>query len=184
MTLTRFRSGMLGPALVLAWASGAGAQPVASSSLDQLKALLPAHSKVTVTDVQGHEFRGTLADASESGLSLRIAGATRRFDAADVSMVRVRKNDSLLNGALIGAAVNGGLSSLMFLDNECHDDPVCYQAVAVYTGIGAVVGLGIDALIHRTVVVYTSQRRGTQHVVTVSPMIARGRTGVRLMVSF
>src|SRR5687768_4820878 len=109
MTLTWFRSGMLGPVLVLAWAGGAAAQP-AASSLEQLKALVPAHSKVTLTDTQGHEFRGTIDDASESGLSLRIAGAIRRFDAADVSTVRVRKNDSLVNGALIGAAVTGGLS--------------------------------------------------------------------------
>jgi len=183
MTLTWFRSGMLGPVLVLAWANGAAAQPAASSSLERLKALVPAHSTVTVTDRQGQEVRGTIDDASESGLSLRIGGAIRRFVIADVRSVHVRTNDSLLNGALTGAAVSGGLSSLMFLDNECHTDPVCYQAVAVYAGLGAIAGLGIDALIHGHVVVYTARPR-VQNRVVVAPIVARGGKGVRLTLSF
>jgi hypothetical protein len=181
--LTWFRSGILGPILVLAWTSGAAAQPAASSSLERLKALVPAHSKVTVTDTQGHELHGTIDDASESGLSLRIAGAIRRLVVTDVRSVRVRTNDSLVNGALIGAAVSGGLSSLMFLDNECHTDPVCYQAVAVYAGLGAVAGLGIDALIHGHVVVYIAPRR-VQNRLVVAPIVARGGKGVRLTLSF
>jgi hypothetical protein len=174
---------MLGPALVLAWGSCAAAQPAASSSLERLKAVVPADSKVTVTDTQGQEFRGTMHDASESGLWLTIDGAIRRFEATDVSSVRVRTSDSLVNGALIGAAVSGGLSSLMFLDNECHTDPVCYQAVAVYAGLGAVVGLGVDALIHRNVVVYTGRPRG-QSRFAVAPILARGGRGMRLTLSF
>lgn len=183
MTLTWFRSAMLGPLLVLTWGSGAAAQPAASSSLERLKAVVPAHSKVTVTDTQGQEFRGTIDDASESGLSLTIDGAMRRFEATDVSSVRVRRNDSLADGALIGAAVSGGLSSLMFLDNECHTDPVCYQAVAVYAGLGAAVGLGIDALIHGHAVVYTGRPR-VQNRLIVAPIVARGEKGVRLTLSF
>jgi hypothetical protein len=183
MTLTWFRSEMLGPVLVLAWASGAAAQPAASSSLEGLKALLPPHSKVTVTDAQGHEFRGTIDEASESGLSLRSADAIRRFVAREVRSVRVRTNDSLVNGALIGAAVSGGLSSLIFLDNECHTDPVCYQAVAVYAGLGAAAGLGIDVLIHDHVVVYTARPR-VQNRLVVAPIVARGGKGVRLTISF
>jgi hypothetical protein len=121
------RSGVLGPVVALMWASAAGAQPIASS-LEDVKALVGANPTVTVTDTSGQEFRGTITDAAESKLSLRIAGATRRFQAADVRTIRVRTSDSLVNGALIGAAIGGGLTSLYFLDNECHDDPACYQA--------------------------------------------------------
>jgi hypothetical protein len=183
MTFPWLRSGMLGPVLVLAWGSDAAAQPAASSSLERLKAVVPAHSKVTVTDTQGQEFRGTMNDASESGLSLTIDGAIRRFEATDVSLVRIRTNDSLADGALIGAAVSGGLSSLMFLDNECHTDPVCYQAVAVYAGLGAVVGLGIDALIHGHVVIYNARPLARNRLV-VAPIVTRGGKGVRLRLSF
>jgi hypothetical protein len=164
------------------WAT-ADAQPVASS-LAEVKGLASAASKVTVTDTKGQEFRGTIAEASESVLSLRIGSDIRRFDAVDVRSVRVRKEDSLANGALIGAVVGGGLTSLLFLDNECRDDPVCYSAVAVYAGIGAVAGLAIDALLHGTVVVFTAPPPGAQHLFTVAPMVARGGRGVWLTIAF
>ncbi len=93
-----FRSGVLGPVVALMWASTAGAQPIASS-LEDVKALVSANPNVMVTDTSGQEFRGTITDAAESTLSLRIAGGTRRFQAADVRTIRVRSSDSLVNGA-------------------------------------------------------------------------------------
>jgi hypothetical protein len=182
MKSTRLLPGFLGLTFALMCAT-ADAQPVASS-LAELKGLASAESKVTVTDTKGQKFRGTIADASESLLSLRIGSDIRRFDAADVQSVRVRKEDSLANGALIGAAVGGGLTSLLFLDNECRDDPVCYAAVGVYAGIGALAGLGIDALIHGTVVAYSGPPPGAQRLFTVAPMVARGRRGVWLTIAF
>jgi hypothetical protein len=166
----------------LTCASAGGAQQV--SSLEELKTLGNTDTTITVTDRNGREFRGAVADASETLLSLRIAGAIHRFAAGDVRSVRVRKEDSLIDGALIGATVGGGLTSLMFLDNECRDDPACYRAVAVYAGIGALVGLGLDALIHRDVVVYTAPPPGAQRVFTVAPFVARGHSGVRLTIAF
>ncbi len=180
MKSTRLRPAFTGLAFALMWAT-ADAQPVASS-LAELKGLVSEESTVTVTDAKGREFRGRIADASESLLSIRIGSDIRRFDAADVRSVRVRKEDALANGALIGAAVGGGLTSLLFLDTECGDDPACYGAVAVYAGFGAVAGLGIDALIHGTVVAYTAP--GAQQRVRVAPMVARGRRGVWLTIAF
>jgi hypothetical protein len=178
----RLRPGFVGLTFALICGT-AGAQPVASS-LAELKGLASGEAKVTVTDSNGQEFRGTIADASESLLSLRIGRDIRRFDAADVRSVRVRKEDSLANGALIGGAIGGGLTSLLFLDNECRDDPGCYAAVAVYAGIGALAGLGIDALVHGTVVVYTAPASGAQRRFTVAPMVAHGRKGVLLTIAF
>jgi hypothetical protein len=182
MRSAQFRSGFLGVLFGLLCASAAGAQQVLS--LEELKILGNANTKITVTDRNGREFRGTVADASETLLSLRIAGAIHRFAVGDVRSVRVRKEDSLVDGALIGAAVGGGLTSLMFLDNECRDDSACYAAVAVYAGIGALVGLGIDALIHRDVVVYTAPPPSAERVFTVAPFVARGRSGVSLTIAF
>jgi hypothetical protein len=183
MRSARLRSGFLGLTVVMMWASAADAQPVAPS-LAELNGLGQVKSNVTVTDTNGREFRGRIADASESLLSLRIGSEIRRFDKAEVRSVRVRTEDSLANGALIGAAVAGGLTSLQFLDNECRDDPACYEALTVYAGIGALAGLGIDALIHGNVVVYTAPAPGAHHMLTVAPMVARGRKGVRLTIAF
>ena len=61
---------------------------------------------------------------------------------------------------------------------------MCYKAVAIYAGIGALAGVGIDALIHGSVVVYTARAPGAPHVLTMAPIVARGRNGVRLMFAF
>ena len=97
--------------------------------------------------------------------------------------MRLRKGDSLINGALIGAAMGGGLTSLLFLDNECRDDAACYGAVAAYGGAGALAGLAVDAMIHRTVVVYAAPP-GTRQSFTATPIVARRRAGVRLTIGF
>jgi hypothetical protein len=170
-------------AIVLLCGGAAAAQPVASP-LDALKVLQSTDSRVIVTDTKGQEFRGTVADVSPTQLSLRMGRATRQFTAAEVRSVRVRREDSLANGALIGLAVGGGLASLVFLDNECHDDPDCYAIVAVDAGIGALVGLGIDALIHRHVVVYAAPASGGRPAVTASPLLGRARAGVRVTIGF
>ena len=180
---TPIRWRWLGAIAALAWAGEAAAQqPVAS--LDQLDSLRNSRATVTVTDTGGRQFRGTVERASPTQLSLRTGGETRQFGVADVRTVRVRREDSLINGALIGAAVGGGLTSLYFLDNECHDDPACYGAVAAYAGIGALTGLGIDALRHRSVVVYTAPASGTARRVVVAPVLGRGRTGLRMTIAF
>ena len=143
-------SWLTGVIAALAWASTASAQqPI--SSLEALGVLQHANSKVTVTDTSGQDFSGTITEASANALSIRIGDAVRQFPAANVRTVRVRREDSLANGALIGAAVTGGLASLAFLDNDCRDEPVCYGFVATYAGFGALIGVAID---------YVKERRG------------------------
>ena len=178
MRLTWFDCRWLCVALaVLTRAATASAQP-AATSLQQLLHL-GTEKRVTVTDANGRDVRGTIADVSQSRLCLRIGRESRCLDAVDIDSVRVRKEDSLANGALIGAAVGAGVTSLIFLDNECRDDPSCYAAVAFYGGIGAAAGLIIDALIHGSVVVYTAPSR--KALLTVRPT---GMMGVRLTLTF
>ena len=157
-------------------------QPV--SSLEELKVLQSTNSPTIVTDTTGREFRGALVEASRAGLSLRVGGKTQPFAVADVRSVRVRKEDSLANGALIGLVVSAGLSSLIFLDNECHDDAACYVGVALNSGLGALTGTAIDALIHRHVVVYTAPASGGRTGLTVAPVAMRTGAGVRVTLAF
>ena len=180
---TPVRSRLLAVIAALAWASEAAAQQTVAS-LDQLEPLRNSRANVTVIDTGGRQFRGTVDSASPTQLSLRTGRETRQFGVAEVRSVRVRREDSLINGALIGAAVGGGLTSLYFLDNECHDDPACYGAVAAFAGLGALAGLGIDALRHRSVVVYTAPASGTARRVAVAPVLGRGRTGLRMTIAF
>ena len=181
MTTVLFRSALVNVAVAVSLARIASAQPPAAS-LEDLKSLESA-TRVTVVDVQLRRFQGTIADASESLLLLRTGSGIRRFEAAEIQSVRIRKEDSLLNGALLGSAVGGGLTSLLFLDNECRDDPACYKAVVGYAGLGGLAGLAIDALIHRTAVVYNAASRSQRRLPVVT-MTGGGRQGIGVMIRF
>ena len=181
MRSARFRHGLLAAIVSLLFEGTINAQP-AVSSLEGLTKVLASDTKVSVTDTSGDIFRGIIVDATESALLIRIKSEIRRFEAADIRFVRVRKPDSVANGALIGAAVGAGLTSLIFLDNECRDDPECYGALAVYSGIGAVAGFPIDALISRSVVVYAAPQKPRSF--TVAPMIKPGRLDLRVAIQF
>jgi hypothetical protein len=170
-------------AFVLGATSDAVAQPHASS-LDDLRPLTRETTHAIVTDRNNQRFRGTIAEASASALVLRIGGTMRRFAAEDVQSVRIRKRDSPWNGGLIGALVGGGLTSLIFLDNECRDDPACYKAVGAYAGVGALVGVGIDALIRSHIVIYTAGTAPAPRAVGVAPIVGRGLKGARVTVRF
>ena len=111
-------------------------------------------------------------------------GRKPELAAADVRRVRVRHEDSLLNGALIGAGIAGALTSLIFLDNECRDDPACYQALAAYTATGALAGLGIDALIHRHLTIYPPPAGGGTVKLIAGLSVVGSRPGVRLTIAW
>jgi len=106
MATDRLRSALVHLALVVTSAGVASAQP-AVASLEDLKSLESA-TRVTVVDMQLRRFRGTIADASESLLLLRIGSETRRIEVSEIRAVHIRKEDSLVNGTLLGAAVGGG----------------------------------------------------------------------------
>jgi hypothetical protein len=173
---------LLGAVALVAVSATSSAQPVASS-LDELKGLAIATSTVKVTDSTGQEVKGRLIGVSSSELTLRTGDATRTFESSQVRTVRLRKEDSLVNGALIGAAVGGGLSSLIFLDNECRNDPDCYTYVAVNAAIGTFVGIGIDALLHGYRVVYAAPTPMAR-AIAVRPFVTPAAKGVRVTMTF
>ena len=95
--------------------------------------------------------------------------------------VAVRQSDSLLNGALIGAGA--GVASMLFICTRmeplrnCGDD---FGTLATFGAIGAGVGMGIDALIRKTV--YRSASGSTE--LHATPIIGRRAKGIRLAVRF
>lgn len=97
------------------------------------------------------------------------------------SGVVVRQSDSLLNGALIGAGA-GVASGLFFCTrmepwDNCRDD---YGAMFKLGAIGAGIGMGIDALIRKTV--FQSARGAAE--VRALPILSRREKGLRFAVRF
>ena len=97
------------------------------------------------------------------------------------SGVVVRQSDSLLNGALIGAGA-GVASGLFFCTrmepwDNCRDD---YGAMFKLGAIGAGIGMGIDALIRKTVF----QSASGAAEVRALPILSRREKGLRFAVTF
>jgi hypothetical protein len=162
----------------------ARAQEIAGS-FDQLRVLVKSGDTLTITDTSGQRVQGKLTQLSGSGLVLDVSGAVRQFQDSDVNTVEKRGPDSLKNGALTGFAIGGGLGGIAIGALAASDDgptaAVAVVAALLYGGMGAGIGVGIDALIEGRRVIYArSNAPGSR--ITVAPLLSARRRGV--IVSF
>lgn len=172
--------------LVCAGGTRADAQGVASS-FDQLGVLVTPGDHIRVVDVAGRETAGRISQLSRDTLVLVTDAGPRQLGEADVATIRQRRDDPLKNGAVIGAVAGTAYGALGLLvarltENTHLSVGRATTGVLFCTGIGAAIGVGIDALITRQRVIY--QRPATGSSVSVSPFIGRGRRGVAVSVRF
>ena len=171
--------------LLLAFALAAAQEPVREFS--QLDTRLKPGDKVWVTDAQGREVKGRIAAIGADALTLD-AGGSKTFSAGDVRLVMERRHDSLANGALIGLGVGGlgtGLACLATMEGSDRD--WCLPVAVVYGGIGAAIGLGIDAMIPgKKLVVYRApgSTGSSQARLSVAPVVSPRAKGVAVSFSF
>jgi hypothetical protein len=156
----------------------AAAQGLASS-FDQLSVLVGPGQKVTVTPADGRPFSGRIASLSPDQLTVRVGKELRTLQAAEVAAIRHRRDDSLANGAAWGLGI--GAAAGIAACGTCHIGPGLMMA-GVYGGLGAGIGVGIDALIRGNVVVYRGRGRTTR--VVVSPRLAPSHKGATVSVQF
>ena len=78
------------------------AQEVASS-FDQLTVLVTPGDEITVVDVSGRKTKGRLGKLSRDELILVNSAGPRLLGEVDVATISQRRDDSLTNGAIIGA---------------------------------------------------------------------------------
>lgn len=125
-----------------------------------------------------------LASGSSTGtpsLAAAVAAELRRLDQTQVVRAERKRNDSVLNGALIGAAVGvaSGLAICRTMEpwEVCNDPKPLLQVGAV----GAAIGIGVDALIRKREFVAVPAGSST---VSVAPVAGRGAKGLRVAVRF
>ena len=167
-------------ALLLLIIPSAEAQQIAGT-FDQLRVLVKPGDTLTVTDSTGQRMRGRLAELSASSLRLDVSGGLRQFQDSDIDTIEKRGSDSLKNGALIGMAVSGGLAVLgMAASGVASEDPGFFVAgTLLYSGIGAGIGVGIDALIEGRHVIY-ARSNSAKMTLAIAPILSRSRKGVLL----
>jgi len=149
----------------------------------QLNTRLRPGDTVWVTDAQGREIKGKIQTLAPDAITLK--GGGRTFTALDVGLIRERRRDSLINGAIIGTAVGAffGAGLAGFGDNASDSD---YAAAAAFGGaFGAGIGVGIDALIPgRKLVAYRGPRSISQARLSFAPVVTPRAKGLAVAVSF
>ena len=161
------------------------AQEVASS-FDQLTVLVKPGDQITVVDVSGRKTKGRIGKLSRDELILVNSAGPRRLGEVDVATISQRRDDSLMNGAIIGAVAGTAyfVTGVVLLSDSDGGDVIIPTLIAwgvVTAGIGAAAGVGIDALISRRHVIYQKPARSR---VSVSPVFGRGRRGAAVTVTF
>jgi hypothetical protein len=168
-------------AMALACPTSAVAQGP-TSTLDQLGLIVKKGDLVIVRDQTGTRTRGRILAVRTDQVVIDTGDITRAWSASELREVRRRTPDSVLNGALIGAAIGGGLTSLIYLDNECRGDPACAKAVVVYAVIGAAAGAGVDALVRADRVIYRSSGGRVSWSIAPALSVDERRVGVQLSI--
>jgi hypothetical protein len=168
--------------LLAATASTASAQSRQSSQADLGTVLQPGMT-VWITDASGQERKTRILDVSGETVTAGAPDGARRLSIADISRVKVRHSDSVLNGAVIGAgaAVASGLflCSLTEPWENCRDDVGPMIRIGA---LGAGIGIGIDALIRGRTTIYDAG--GGSIRVQAAPIVGRGTRGVRVALTF
>ena len=160
----------------------------AQTEADEIRRRVREGQKIVVVDEQGRELRGRIGELKPDALTLLVGR-----DRTDVSYDRIlridRPRDGVSDGAIKGLTVGvvmglvAGLAAAGddsgFLDFDFSE--VATIAVPVLGGIGAGIGLGLDALIRREPNLY---RRPIPTRISLSPVAGRTTRGVVISVSW
>ena len=155
----------------------------------ELNARLKPGSTVFVTREAGERTKARVQgfDADLHTLFLTADGTSFGMTEDEVRQLSVREQDSLVNGAVIGACVGGGLFVIAgiacALVDGCGAASETFAAAAVFGGIGAGIGVGIDAMVKTERLVYVSPVRGGFSV-GLAPVVSSTGKGVRVVLRF
>lgn len=178
MMTTRIRS-KCAVLILLLWAmpgrSQANAQTVAAS-FDELRLKVKAGDTVYITEDTGKsEQKARILDLSASSVAVSIGGVRRDVVESNVSRIRQRLPDSRKNGALIGflvgAAANTALAKTLASPPESCSGGCVAGSVLFGGGLGALAGLGIDALIQGKKDIYVKGASRSSQRVVVRPSV-------------
>jgi hypothetical protein len=100
---------------------------------------------IVTQSASGQELRGHIVELSATTLAMLVEG--KRVEMPLENVVRIEgQNDSLKNGAIIGAGVMAGLTAIGYAAGGCRRSTVCASNAIINVGLGALIGTSIDAL--------------------------------------
>lgn len=159
------------------------------SSFEQLQLLVKPGDKIDVLGTDGVLTKGRIESLTPTSLRLNTKGRTQDFAQKDALEVRQKRGDSLANGAWIGAVSGGGFMGAAAIalcsGGDCDANGWRIAGVIVaYTGIGAAIGVGIDAMFKHKQTIYKLPAQASVRSVRVAPLLAGGSKGAVVRFSF
>jgi hypothetical protein len=135
-----------------------------------------AGEEVIVTQsTSGEEIRGRIVELSSTTLAMLVNG--QRVEVPIDRVLRIDgRNDSVKNGAAIGAATMGGLAAFGCLA-ATGDTGFCVTGSVLYAGLGALAGAGVDALHKGRTTIYS---KPSPVALSIAPAAKGVRGQVRL----
>jgi hypothetical protein len=168
------------------------------TTADELREALTPGDEVSVVLTGGNTYRGRVRQIGTDDLGLRAElpptpeQARPRLDTTiPFSAIQLleRPRDPVGDGALIGALAGAGVIGGMFIHafstdrNEFDEWGSSYLVGGlIYTGLGALIGAGIDGARSKPVLKY-EPASGRSAKVRIAPWLGRG-AGVRMLLSF
>jgi hypothetical protein len=169
--------------LFIAVASVVHARQMAGS-FDELRFVVRPGDTVTVTDSSGRQAKGRLAHLSANSLALMTRDGERQFGQFDVRTVARRRHGNLGVGAIAGLVSGAALATVLATQGDCYCGPEVYVWMAgLLGGVGSGIGVAVSAMTWRNQVIFDRPSSPPMKV-TVSPMIAPDRKGVRMAIDF
>jgi hypothetical protein len=153
-------------ALVLVAPDSGVAQPVESFLALRIK----SGDSLRIETPSGERLTGRLTRLEPTEIAIRTDSGERRLTGADVREIGVRRQRRLV-GTLVGAAVGAALGALA--DCGGGENDTCDLDMPILLGAG--VGFGVGAAVHKTTIVYPE--RGKR--VFLAPSFTRGAIGLR-----
>jgi hypothetical protein len=177
---------------VLFWCVIPGLSPVSAqhvSSFEQLQLLVKPGDKIDVIGVDGIRTRGKIETLTPDSLRLSTKGGFRDFPQKDALEIKQKRSDSLANGALIGAVSGGGIMGAAAIalcsGGECDvNGGQIAGVIMAYAGIGAAIGVGIDAIFKHHQTIYRQPAQNALRNFDAAPLLTGGRKGVAVRFSF
>ena len=152
----------------------------------RLAARLGRHARLIVLDNNGSEWTGRLLKIDEAAVTLATPDGPRSIARDRVAEI-YRRGDSVVSGIAIGAVTGAILGAWFMKETGCGAMLSGYEScsareyaggVAITSGLGAGIGLGLDALVRGRTRIYPSETRGFWPAVNLAPQVGRRHAAV------
>lgn len=143
--------------------------------------------RVRVELAGGRTVKGRIADLAPEDFGLR--GKSTRVPNNSVVEVRVRRNDSIFDGLLIGTAVAFAVFTVGTLNdntprNCINDSQLLFECAVAGALFGGPIGMLIDARLHRYDVVYSQGSPSANNRVRLGPTVDPTRAMLAVSLRF